>query len=71
MHLQANVSDSADNCLSLKRHRIGQMEARTDNTSLSKVEVSCFENIFVLNQSLVLRINICGVIRHFQQALNR
>ena len=71
VRLQANVPDSPNNCVSLKRHSIAQIEARTDNTDLSKVDVSCSENIFVLDQSLVVRINVCGVICHFQQALNR
>jgi hypothetical protein len=30
------------------------------NTGLAKVAVLCFADTFVVNQSMVLRINICG-----------
>ena len=42
-----------------------------DNTGLAKVAVQCSEDTFVVNQSLVLRINICGENRHLRQARNR
>jgi hypothetical protein len=35
----------------------------THNTGLAKVAVQCSADTFVVNQSLVLRINICGEIR--------
>ena len=38
------------------------------NTGLAKVAVQCSADPFVLNQSLVLRINICGENRHLRQA---
>jgi hypothetical protein len=38
------------------------------NMSLAKVAVQCFADTFVVNQSLVLRINICGESRHLRQA---
>jgi hypothetical protein len=41
------------------------------NTGLAKVAVQCSADTFVLNQSLVLRINICGENRHLRQARNR
>jgi hypothetical protein len=41
------------------------------NTGLAKVAVQCSAVTFVVNQSLVLRINICGVNRHLRQARNR
>lgn len=41
------------------------------NTGLAKVAVQCSTDIFVVNQSLVLRINICGKNRHLRQARNR
>jgi len=44
---------------------------RTDNTGLAKVAVQCSADTFVVNQSLVLRINICGENRHLRQARNR
>ena len=46
-------------------------EARTDNTGLAKVAVQCSADTFVVNQSLVLRINICGENRHLRQARKR
>ena len=38
------------------------------NSGLAKVAVSFSADIFVVNQSLVLRINICGEKRHLSQA---
>jgi hypothetical protein len=46
-------------------------ESRTDNTGLAKVAVQCYADTFVVNQSLVLRINICGENRHLRQARKR
>jgi hypothetical protein len=66
INLQANSGDSADNCLSLKRHSIGKIETRTDNTGLAKVAVQYSEDTFGVNQPLVLRINICGENRHLR-----
>jgi hypothetical protein len=43
----------------------------TDNTGLAKVAVQCSADTFVVNQSLVLRINICGENRHLSQARKR
>jgi hypothetical protein len=44
---------------------------RTANTGLAKVAVQCSADTFVVNQSLVLRINICGESRHIRQARKR
>jgi hypothetical protein len=41
------------------------------NTGLAKVAVQCSADTFVVNQSLVLRINICGENRHLRQAAKR
>jgi hypothetical protein len=41
------------------------------NTGLAKVAVQCSADTLVVNQSLVLRINICGENRHLRQARNR
>ncbi len=41
------------------------------NTGLAKVAVVYSADSFVVNQSLVLRINICGENRHLRQARNR
>jgi len=38
------------------------------NRRLAKVAVQCSADTFVVNQSLVLRINICGENRHLRQA---
>jgi hypothetical protein len=43
----------------------------TANTGLAKVAVQCSADTFVVNQSFVLRINICGENRHLRQARNR
>jgi len=41
------------------------------NTGLAKVAVQCSADTFVVNQSLVLRINICAENRHLRQARKR
>ena len=41
------------------------------NTGLAKVAVQFSADTFVVNQSLVLRINICGENRHLRQARKR
>ena len=41
------------------------------NSGLAKVAVQYSADTFVVNQSLVLRINICGENRHLRQARNR
>jgi hypothetical protein len=41
------------------------------NKRLAKVAVQCSADTFVVNQSLVLRINICGENRHLCQDRNR
>jgi hypothetical protein len=41
------------------------------NTGLAKVAVQCPADTFVVNQSLVVRINICGENRHLRQARKR
>ncbi|AZI41271.1 hypothetical protein EIB74_08170 [Epilithonimonas vandammei] len=46
-------------------------EGRTHNSGLAKVAVQCSADTLVVNQSLVLRINICGLNRHLRQAANR
>jgi len=43
----------------------------TANRRLAKVAVQCSADTFVVNQSLVLRINICGENRHLRQAPKR
>ena len=55
----------------LNRQLIVDEEARTANTGLAKVAVQYSEDSFVINQSLVLRIIICGENRHLRQARKR
>jgi len=45
--------------------------AQAHNSGLAKVAVQCSADTFVVNQTLVLRINICGKNRHLRQAANR
>ena len=49
----------------------GRTEPHAGNTGLAKVAVQCSADTFVVNQSLVLRINICGENRHLRQARKR
>jgi hypothetical protein len=41
------------------------------NTGLAKVAVQFSADTFVVNQTLVLRVNICGENRHLRQARKR
>jgi len=41
------------------------------NSGLAKVAVQFSAETFVVNQTLVLRMNICGENRHLRQAANR
>jgi hypothetical protein len=46
------------------------MRINTANSTFA-IGVTCFYDTFVVNQTLVLRINICGENRHLRQARNR
>jgi hypothetical protein len=48
-----------------------EKEGRTHNSGLAKVAVSFSADNFVVNQTLVLRINTCGKNRHLRQAAKR
>ena len=48
-----------------------QTRTPAPNRRLAKVAVQCSADTFVVNQSLVLRINICGKNRHLRQAPKR
>ncbi len=48
-----------------------RVEKRTHNTGLAKVAGQCSADRFVVNQSLVLRINICCDNRHLRLPANR
>jgi|GEM_PF-3567534 len=41
-----------------------------DNKGFAIAGAPCFADTFVVNQSLVLRINICGENRHFAKPEN-
>jgi len=41
------------------------------NSGLAKVAVQCSADTFVVNQTFVLRINICDKNRHLRQAATR
>jgi len=41
------------------------------NSGLAKVAVQCSTDTFVVNQTLVFQINICGENRHLRQAAKR
>ena len=45
--------------------KLADKRTTATNTGLAKVAVQCSADTFVVNQSLVLRINICGEIRFF------
>jgi len=55
----------------MNRQHHARKEGRSANTGLAKVAVQCYADTFVVNQSLVLRINICGENRHLLVAANR
>jgi len=59
------------NSLTMDNLNSTEKEQRTANTGLAKVAVQCSADTFVVNQSLVLRINICGENRHLRQARER
>ncbi len=46
------------------------MKKTAYNTRLAKVAVQCSADTFVVNQSLVLRINIFGKNSHLRKAQN-
>ena len=65
-----------DTTKTMKRSIDNGLQGRTTrttgyNTGLAKVAVQYSADTFVVNQSLVLRINICGENRHLRQARNR
>jgi len=59
------------NTATVDRQQHDRKEARTGNTGLAKVAVQYSADSFSVNQSLGLRINICGENRHLRQARKR
>jgi len=78
-HLQATLTQAQTKackrvCLpnsTTDRKLDDRKEQRRHNTGLAKVAVQCSADTFVVNQSLVFRINICGENRHLRQARKR
>jgi len=54
---------------SMKKHT--DKEARTANSTYKKLAVQCSADTFVVNQTLVLRMNICGKNRQLLVAAKR
>jgi len=51
---------------------MGRIERKTAyNSGLAKVAVQCSADTFVVNQTLVIRMKICGKNRHLRQAAKR
>ena len=57
--------------LTVKRFNFSVDRRPACNTGLAKVAVQCSADTFVVNQTLVLRSNICGENRHLRQARKR
>ena len=49
----------------------GQKRKAAHNSTYKKLAVQYSADTFVVNQTLVLRINICGKNRHLRQAAKR
>ena len=47
------------------------MRSSGHNSTYKKLAVQCYANTFVVNQTLVLRISICGKNRQLLGAANR
>jgi len=47
------------------------LKLRNKHSTYKKLVVQCSADTFFVNQSLVLRITICGKNRHLRQAPNR
>ena len=68
---QKSVAKQTPKPLTVKRFNYSVDRTPACNTGLAKVAVQCSADTFVVNQSLVLRINICGENRHLRQARKR
>jgi len=58
-------------CFGLQELVLQTDSRAADNSGLAKVAVQCSTDTFAVNQSLVLRINICAKNHHLRQAANR
>ena len=70
-YIRSVVNSFEKNLYGHEEFRFGLTEAHAGNTGLAKVAVQYSADTFVVNQSLVLRINICGENRHLRQARKR
>jgi len=68
---QKSVAMQTPKPLTVKRFNYSVDRRPACNTGLAKVAVQCSADSFVVNQTLVLRIKICGGNRHLRQARNR
>ena len=68
---QKSVAMQTPKPLTVKRFNYSVDRRPACNTGLAKVAVQCSADTFVLNQTLVFRINICGENRHLRQARKR
>ena len=68
---QKSVAMQTPKPLPIKRFNYSVDRRPACNTGLAKVAVQFSADTFVVNQSLVLRINICGENRHLRQARKR
>ena len=68
---QNSVAIQTPKPLTVKRFNYSVDRRPACNTGLAKVAVQCSADTFVVNQTLVLRINIRGENRHLRQARNR
>ena len=65
-----HLTDTSVQC-KLRRTALRTDRRASGNTGLAKVAVQFSADTFVVNQTLVLRINICGVNCHLRQARKR
>ena len=68
---QKSVALQTPKHLTVKRFNYSGDRRPACNRRLAKVAVQYSPDTFVVNQSLVLRINICGENRHLRQAPKR
>ncbi len=68
---QKSVAIQTPKSLTGKRFNYSVDRRPACNTGLAKVAVQCPADTFVVNQTLVLRITICGENRHLRQARKR
>jgi len=68
---QKSVAMQTPKPLTVKRFNYSVDRRPACNTGVAKVAVQCSADTFAVNQTLVLRNNICGENRHLRQARKR